>query len=130
MGLSLRTYRVGYLRIDLSRARLEQAMAAIEERLDEEISMRDLAATLGMEPESFARLFRESTGRSPSQYLAERRVAHARRWLEQTRVAIDMVAVRCGFKSRADLARRFAQFVGVSPGTYRHSHFRRPSGRS
>lgn len=119
---------MSFLRIDSSRLRFEQAVAAIEERLGGEIRMRDLAEALGTDPDSLSRLFRVAIGRSPSQYLAERRVARAQRWLAHGGRTLDDVATQCGFKSRGEFSHKFAQLVGMSPEAYRHAHLRRNRG--
>jgi AraC family transcriptional regulator len=103
----------------LSRATLRRVLEFIEAHLDTELSLTAMATTVGMSPYHFARLFKQSTGQSPHQYVINRRVAQAKHLLTTTELPIAAIAYRLGFASQSHLARHFRQRTGVTPKAYR-----------
>lgn len=91
------------------------------DRLDRPISLADLAAVSAMSTRTFTRKFREETGVSPMQWLAEQRLHHARELLEQTDLSIDRVAADSGLGTGAALRQHFQISIGVSPRAYRRT---------
>ena len=63
----------------------------------------------------FSRLFKESTGVSPHQYVIRQRVEKARDLLASTDLPVGEVALVCGFAHQGHLARHFGRLVGVTP---------------
>lgn len=98
---------------------LKRLLAHLQEHLDQDLSLDDLAAQTGLTRFHFLRCFKASTGRSPMQYLTDLRVARARSLLEGTQLPMEAVARQCGFSGAAHLARSFGKATGVSPRAYR-----------
>src|SRR5574341_787163 len=80
----------------LSPARLQQALAFINDQLDRELSLADIAASVHLSPYHFARLFKQSVGMSPHQYVIAQRVEAAKRLLAGG-LATAQVAAEVGF---------------------------------
>ncbi|MBW0235423.1 AraC family transcriptional regulator [Pseudomonas sp. D1HM] len=91
----------------------------IEHHLGEPLSIGQLAAQCALSPYHFARMFRESFGVPPHQYLLARRLARARDLLRHSSLALGDVALACGFASASHFANRFKQHLGGTPGEYR-----------
>ncbi|MFW3896321.1 helix-turn-helix transcriptional regulator [Pseudomonas bharatica] len=91
----------------------------IEVHLDESIGLGELAALCSLSEYHFARMFRESFGLPPHQYLLARRLAKARELLAAGDLPLGEVALRCGFASASHFSNRFRQAVGATPGAYR-----------
>lgn len=91
----------------------------IEGHLDESIGLGELAALCNLSEYHFARMFRESVGLPPHQYLLARRLAKARELLAAGDLPLGEVALRCGFASASHFSNRFRQAVGATPGAYR-----------
>jgi transcriptional regulator GlxA family with amidase domain len=85
-----------------------------------------LARRAGMSQRTFARRFREETGRSPGSWLIQQRVRHAQHLLEATDLAVDDVAQRSGMGTSASLRSHLRTQAGVSPAAYRRT-FRPPT---
>lgn len=89
------------------------------ERLDEDLSVGDLAARMHMSERTFARRFVDEVGVPPGRWVTEQRVLAAKDLLEQTDLPVEDVARRVGYSSATLLRHHFAASVGVSPVGYR-----------
>lgn len=89
------------------------------DRLDEPISVAELARVASMSERTFARRFRDETGTTPLQWLTAERVGRAEQLLEQTRLSVEEIARRCGFGAAATLRHHFGALRGTSPAAYR-----------
>jgi transcriptional regulator GlxA family with amidase domain len=67
---------------------------------------------------SFARHYRQATGRTPARAVEEIRIETARRLLEQG-LSVAQAGRRCGFGSEETLRRAFLRRLGASPQAYR-----------
>jgi transcriptional regulator GlxA family with amidase domain len=92
------------------------------EHLAEPLPLAGLAAHARMSVRTFTRRFREETGLSPLRWLAQQRIALARRLLESTDVSIDRVAADAGFGTPASLRQHQRASIGVAPGAYRRTY--------
>jgi transcriptional regulator GlxA family with amidase domain len=100
---------------------LAATRAWIEERLDEQLTVEDMARHAACSPRSFARRFRAETGTTPLQWLIGRRVAEAQRLLEDTELPIEHVATSSGFGTAAALRQHFGRALSTSPSAYRRA---------
>lgn len=96
----------------------------IDSHLADAISLGQLAALCALSEYHFARMFRESFGLPPHQYVLARRLAHARHWLRSTSKPLGEVALACGFASASHFTNRFRQALGATPGEYRQAFLR------
>lgn len=65
------------------------------------------------------RAFRTAYGQSPGRYLKYVRMSHARRLLLATRLPVQDIARRCGYRSHGTFSTKFREQFGVSPSDYR-----------
>ncbi|MEU4654459.1 helix-turn-helix domain-containing protein [Streptomyces sp. NPDC023723] len=100
-------------------------LAWMEQHLDEEITVEQLAGRAAMSPRTFARRFQQETGTTPYRWLLRQRVLLAQRLLEGTDETMDTIAWRTGFGTAAALRYQFTRVLGTTPGTYRRT-FRGP----
>jgi transcriptional regulator GlxA family with amidase domain len=91
------------------------------ERLDEPVTVRDMARHAYVSERSVLRRFRAETGTSPLRWLLDQRVAHARRLLEATDLPVEDVASRCGLGSATNLRRHFGRATKTTPTAYRRA---------
>jgi transcriptional regulator GlxA family with amidase domain len=96
-------------------------------RLHEPIQLRDMAVQENMSARTFTRRFREETGVSPGQWLAQQRVERARQLLESTDLSVDQVAREAGFGTAQSMRQHLQAALGVTPTAYRRT-FRVGSG--
>lgn len=99
--------------------KLLQVTNYINDYLDQDIKLTDLAQLLGMSQSHFSHLFKQSMGISPHQYLLQQRVERAKQLLKQTERSVIEIALACGFDSHSHLSKQFRQFTGMTPKAYR-----------
>jgi len=90
-------------------------------RLDEPLSVEDLAAHALMSPRTFARQFRAVTGTTPHQWISRQRLALAQSLLETSQSSIDEIAATSGFGTAASLRLHFQRTLHTTPQAYRRT---------
>ena len=100
---------------------LQRVLDYVEAYLDRNIKLEDLAQLLGMSQFHFSRLFKQSLGLSPYQYLLQQRIERAKQLLKQTDRSILDIALEVGFGSHSHLTKKFRQLTGTTPKAYRLS---------
>jgi AraC family transcriptional regulator len=103
----------------LSRQKLKQATEYIQAHLGENLSLSEVANELGMSQYYFCRLFKQSTGVSPHQYLIRQRVEQAKHLLKNPERSITWIALECGFANQSHFAKCFRQHTGMNPNQFR-----------
>ena len=103
---------------------LRQAKQILISRLDEPISLAELARACKLSPGHFARAFRQTTGQPPHRWLMVQRIEKAKQLLVDSTLSLAQIAQKCGFADQSHFTRIFAQLVQSSPGQWRH-HWRR-----
>jgi transcriptional regulator GlxA family with amidase domain len=98
---------------------LEATRAWALERLDEDLTVRELARHASVSERTFARRFVAETGSTPLQWLLHQRVLLARELLESTPASVDEITRRCGFGTPANLRTHFRRHVATTPTAYR-----------
>ncbi len=103
----------------LPQRQLIQILDYINEHLDQDIKLADLAQLLGMSQFHLSHLFKQSIGTAPYQYLLQQRIERAKQLLKQTDQSIMDIAFLCGFNSHSHLSKQFRQLTGMTPTAYR-----------
>jgi len=91
------------------------------ERLDQPLTVEDLARRARMSSRNLGRHFRSVTGTTPLQWLLNQRIRHAQYLLETTDESVDGIAAAAGMGTATTLRRHFNRTVGVPPDTYRRT---------
>jgi transcriptional regulator GlxA family with amidase domain len=90
-------------------------------KLDQPLTVEDLARQANMSSRNLNRHFAAATGTTPLQWLHSQRIARARELLETSDESIDRIAGRTGMGTATTLRRHFNRSVGVPPDTYRRT---------
>ncbi|MBA2954832.1 helix-turn-helix domain-containing protein [Nocardioides sp. MAH-18] len=94
-------------------------------RLDQPLTVADLARHASLSTRQLARRMRAELQSGPLDWLHQQRIVRARELLERTDASVDQVAASCGLGTAATLRRHFHRATGVTPTAYR-SMFRGP----
>jgi AraC family transcriptional regulator len=105
----------------LPTAQLRQVNDYIYAHIDEEICLDTLSSLLGLSRYYFCRLFKQSTGFSPYQYIIRCRVERAKILLKQGKLSLSEVALTCGFSHQSHLHRHFKRLTGSTPKSFVNS---------
>ncbi|GAB1515187.1 helix-turn-helix domain-containing protein [Actinophytocola sp. KF-1] len=93
----------------------------VSARLDQPLTVEDLARRANMSARHLTRQFRAVTGTTPLQWLLTQRIRRAQELLESTDDSVDRVAAAAGMGTATTLRRHFHRVVGVAPDAYRRT---------
>jgi AraC family transcriptional regulator len=100
---------------------LRRCVEFIEAHLEGNLRLSDLAQEARVSTSHLIRSFRQSTGKTPYQFLLHQRIERARSLMSDHRTPLTEVAVASGFADQHHLARVFRRVTGVTPTDYRRS---------
>ncbi|GAB4386171.1 MAG: hypothetical protein Kow00121_52220 [Elainellaceae cyanobacterium] len=103
----------------LSERQILQVVEYINDHLNQDIKLADLAALLGISQSHLSHRFKQSIGMTPYQYLLQQRVERAKQLLKESDRSIMDIAFLCGFNSHSHLSKQFRQLTGMTPTAYR-----------
>ncbi len=98
---------------------LINAMQFMNARLEDGVSMDEVAAHVNISRRQLERLFKIYVGTSPLQFYADLRVKRAYALLNETSLSITEIAAASGFTSTSQLANQFRKRFGHSPSSFR-----------
>ncbi|MEM8542828.1 MAG: AraC family transcriptional regulator [Cyanobacteria bacterium P01_H01_bin.119] len=98
---------------------LKQVLDYIDAGLAKDVKLADLAGLLNISPFHFGRMFKQSMGISPHQYVIQQRLERAKYLLKHSDQPIIDIALACGFTSHSHLSKQFRKVVGVTPKAFR-----------
>ncbi|WP_372603733.1 AraC family transcriptional regulator [Actibacterium sp.] len=84
-------------------------------------SVSDYAGQLGVTSTHLTRVCKQTCGKTASQFLADRKIAEARRLLADTGLPVKQIAKGLGFNSPAYFTRAFQGHTGATPLGFRKS---------
>src|ERR1700726_2081810 len=103
----------------LGAGRLRRIRELVDAKIEEDLSLNEMAQSVGLSTAHFARIFRKSTGETPHQFVTRQRVERAKAMLRLPEARVLDVAVACGFKTQQHFAQVFRYVCRVSPTEYR-----------
>lgn len=90
-------------------------------RLDQPLTIEDLARRAAMSPRTLYRRLHAATGTTPLQWLLNQRLARAQTLLESTDLSVERIARLSGLGTANNLRHHFLKQIGISPGDYRRA---------
>ncbi len=118
-GHAVRHRPVQIYRGGLGSARLRRIKELVHAKMEDDLSLDEMAQSVGLSTAHFARMFRKSTGETPHQFVLRQRLERAKAMLRAPDARVLDVAVACGFKTQQHFAQVFRDVCGVSPTEYR-----------
>ncbi len=95
----------------------------IEGHYSEKINLTELAQMCFYNPSYFSKVFRETFGKSLTDFVQEKRVEKAAEFLKNTEMSIEDIVKQTGFCDKKQLYKIFKKVTGVTPGEYRANEF-------
>jgi transcriptional regulator GlxA family with amidase domain len=105
---------------------LRDLLEWLQANLDEQLTVRQLAARANMSERTLARRFVQDTGTTPQRWLTGQRILLAQQLLEETDETVDYIAERCGFGNAMALRHHFRIWRQTTPHAYRTMFRGRP----
>jgi len=103
----------------LGAGRLRRIKELIDAKMENDLSLDEMAQSVGLSTAHFARMFRKSTGETPHQVVLRQRIDRAKAMLRAPDARVLDVAVACGFKTQQHFAQVFRDACKISPTEYR-----------
>jgi AraC family transcriptional regulator len=105
----------------LSRDVLRRAVRFVNDNLDSKLKWDEIASDVGLDPFSFGRGFKLSTGMTPHQYIIRCRLRRAMKLLARDELTLADIALEVGCSCQSHLTTLFRKHLGTTPGVFRHS---------
>ena len=100
---------------------VQRALDLMRDAVERPLSLSDLSRALSCQPRTLDRRFRARLGAPPGTVYRHFRLATARKLIEDSRLGIAEIAVRCGYESPAALTRAIGRHYGTTPSGLRRS---------
>lgn len=101
---------------------IKEAINYIEQNFQNNITIEDIAAVCGINRSYFGKIFRNSIGRSPQEFLMNYRMVKATELLKLTSLSIAEIGAAVGYENQLHFSRAFKTIYGVSPRAWRNQH--------
>lgn len=99
--------------------RVCEAMIAALDVGEGELSLAELALTVGLSANHFCRSFAKSMGQPPHQWISTRRIERSKALMADAELSLTDVAQRVGYTSQSAFGRAFQRAVGETPSAWR-----------
>jgi AraC family transcriptional regulator len=100
-------------------ARLRKIEDYVRAHLAESISIETLAELAELSPFHFSRVFKQTTGMTPLQFVIRERMLQAQQLIRETSRSLIEIALEVGYTSPSHFAQVFRRTVGVAPTEFR-----------
>lgn len=101
---------------------IKEALSFIEQNFQNEISIEDIAAFCGLNRSYFGKIFRDTIGKSPQEFLMSYRMVKAAELLKLTELSIADIGNAVGYPNQLHFSRAFKNIYGVSPRNWRNEN--------
>jgi len=105
----------------LSHAQRQLFNQYLEENLDRNLSLAELAGVVQLSVFHFTRKFRTEFGCPPHAYVMRKRIERAKAQLARGNVPLKVIAASNGFSDQSHMTRLFQRLLGVTPAEYRRA---------
>ena len=98
---------------------IKEALAYIDNNYMHDISVEDIAESSGLNRSYFGKIFRESVGKTPQEFLIGYRMIKAAELLRQTQYPVGEIGCAVGYPNQLHFSRAFKSVYGMSPRNWR-----------
>ncbi|MBD2020408.1 helix-turn-helix transcriptional regulator [Leptolyngbya sp. FACHB-36] len=104
----------------LSKSKLHQVIDYIENNLNHDINLTELARVAQVSPYHFGKLFKQTMGSTPHQYVLKRRTEQAKILLADAKLSLAEISQVLGFCDQSHFTNVFRRYMQLTPRQYRH----------
>lgn len=98
---------------------IHEAVNYIEQNFPYEITIEDIAQHCGINRSYFGKIFHESVGRTPQEFLISYRMMKAAELLKMTALSVADIGNAVGYPNQLHFSRAFKNVYGISPQKWR-----------
>jgi len=99
--------------------KIEKVKRFAERNYHKKLSLKDVAQAVYLSPKYLSRIFKQSTGKSFSEYKLKIKIEKARELLSKTGYNVNQVAEKIGYENVESFIRLFKKLTGYTPTEYR-----------
>ncbi|WP_419906460.1 GlxA family transcriptional regulator [Hoeflea sp.] len=100
-------------------AAVQRALRAMQEHIEEPLPLSRIARQVGMTQRALEQRFKSELGASPRTVYRRIRLLAARKLVDETRLPVGEIALRCGYENPSAMTRAFAAEFGLTPRAIR-----------
>lgn len=101
---------------------IKESLSYIEQNFQSQISVEDMAEACGLNRSYFGKIFRDTVGCPPQEFLMKYRMTKAAELLKQTTLSINDIGNAVGYPNQLHFSRAFKNIYGVSPREWRRQN--------
>jgi AraC family transcriptional regulator len=95
----------------------------VSEHLAEDISIEDLSGLVELSPFHFSRVFKQTAGMTPLEFVTRERITRAQQLIRETSRSLIEIALDVGYTSPSHFTKIFRRVTGVTPREFRSGLF-------
>ncbi len=100
-----------------------KVMKYVNTYYNENITLRDVARVVNLNPNYISQLFKKSAGTTFSHYLTTLRITNAKKLLTATDASINDISMQTGFNDYFYFLKTFKKYTGNTPSEYRNAYY-------
>lgn len=101
---------------------IKEALSYIELNFQNDISVEDVAAACGLNRSYFGKIFKDSVGKTPQDFLLSYRMIKACELLKLTNLSVGDIGNAVGYSNPLHFSRAFKNVYGISPRAWRNEN--------
>ena len=101
---------------------IKEALSYIEQNFQNNITIEDIAAFCGLNRSYFGKIFHDTIGKSPQEFLISYRMTKAAELLKLTSLSIAYIGNAVGYPNQLHFSRAFKNVYGTSPRSWRNTN--------
>lgn len=101
---------------------IREAISFIEQNFQNDISIENIANCCGLNRSYFGKIFHDTVGKSPQEFLMSYRMAKAAELLKLTELSISDIGNAVGYPNQLHFSRAFKNIYGISPRNWRNEN--------